>query len=129
MAGLLAIPLAALAGPRRWAAYVLGGSLAVLGLVLFPWAFDQLSDVVSVSQARRLAAFLPDPVRRWQARQLCSAASGSPAAWPRSALGALLQLAYPGEFSYTLVLGGPAWPVWVALGGAAVGTGRCRGRP
>ena len=63
VAGLLAIPLAALAGPRRWAAYVLGGSLAVLGLLLFPWAFDQLSDAVSVSQSRRLAAFLPHPVR------------------------------------------------------------------
>ncbi len=36
-------------------------------------------------------------------------------------LGGLLQLAYPGEFSYFLVVGGPSWPVWVALGGAAVG--------
>ena len=118
--GLLAIPLAALAGPRRWAAYVLGGSLAVLGLLLFPWAFDQLSDAVSVSQSRRLAAFLPIPFALAGAAALlgrlrlagCLAAFG---------LGGLLQLAYPGEFSYSLVLGGPAWPVWVALGGAAVG--------
>jgi hypothetical protein len=118
--GLLAIPLAALAGPRRWAAYVLGGSLAVLGLLLVPWAFDQLSDAVSVSQSRRLAAFLPLPFALAGAAALlgrlrlagCLAAFG---------LGGLLQLAYPGEFSYSLVLGGPQWPVWIALAGAAVG--------
>ncbi len=34
--------------------------------------------------------------------------------------GALLQLVYPGEFSYFLVEGGPVWAVWIALGGAAV---------
>ena len=61
VAGLIAIPAAALAGTRRWAAYVLGASLAVLALVLVPWAFDNLSDAVSVSQARRLAIFLPIP--------------------------------------------------------------------
>jgi hypothetical protein len=120
VAGLLAIPLAAFAGPRRWSAYVLGGSLAVLGLVLFPWAFDHLADAVSLSQARRLAAFLPIPFAVAGAAGLlgrlrlagCLAAFG---------VGGLLQLAYPGEFSYFLVVGGPRWPVWVALGGAAVG--------
>lgn len=120
VAGLLAIPLAALAGPRRWAAYVLGGSLAVLGLVLFPWAFDHLSDTVSLSQARRLAAFLPIPFAVAGAASLlgrlrlagCLVAFGA---------GGLLQLVYPGEFSYFLVVGGPSWPVWVALAGAAAG--------
>ena len=120
VAGLLAIPLAALAGPRRWAAYVLGGSLAVLALVLFPWTFDHLSDAVSLSQARRMAAFLPIPFAVAGAAALlgrlklagCLAAFGA---------GGLLQLIYPGEFSYFLVVGGPAWPVWVALAGAAAG--------
>jgi len=120
VAGLLAIPLAALAGPRRWAAYVLGGSLAVLGLVLLPWAFDHFADAVSVSQARRLIAFLPIPF----------AVAGGAALLGRLRLagclvafaaGALLQLVYPGEFSYFLVVGGPVWPVWLALAGAAVG--------
>jgi len=117
IAGLLAIPIAALAAPKRWAAYVLGGSLAVFALLLVPWAFDQLSDAVSVSQARRLAAFLPIPFAVAGAASVlgryrlagCLAAFGA---------GALLQLAYPGEFSYFLVVGGPAWPVWVAVGGA-----------
>jgi Family of unknown function (DUF6541) len=119
VAGLLAIPIAGLAAPKRWAAYVLGGSLAVLGLVLVPWAFDNLTDVVSVSQGRRLAAFIPIPFAIAGAASVlgryrlagCLAAFGC---------GALLQLVYPGEHSYFLVEGGPGWPVWVALGGAAI---------
>jgi hypothetical protein len=119
VAGLLAIPIAGLAAPKRWSAYVLGGSLAVLGLVLVPWSFDYLSDVVSVSQSRRLAAFLPIPFAVAGAASVlgryqfagCLAAFGA---------GALLQLVYPGEFSYFLVQGGPGWAVWVALGGAVV---------
>jgi hypothetical protein len=119
VAGLLAIPIAGLAAPKRWAAYVLGGSLAVLGIVLVPWAFDYFTDVVSVSQGRRLTAFLPLPfavagaaavLGRYQV-SACLAAFG---------VGALLQLVYPGEFSYFLVEGGPPWPVWIALGGAVV---------
>jgi hypothetical protein len=31
--------------------------------------------------------------------------------------GAILQLEYPGEFTYRVVVGGPAWPVWVAVAG------------
>jgi hypothetical protein len=120
VAGLLAIPFAALAAPRRWAAYVLGGSVVVLGLVLYPWAFDHFSDVVSVSQARRVIAFLPIPFAVAGAAALlgrfrlagCLAAFG---------VGGVLQLVYPGEFSYFLVIGGPPWPVWVALIGAAAG--------
>jgi hypothetical protein len=119
VAGLLAIPIAGLAAPKRWAAYVLGGSLAVLGLVLVPWAFDNLTDVVSVSQGRRLAAFIPIPFAIAGAASVlgyyglggCLAAFGC---------GALLQLVYPGEHSYFLVEGGPGWPVWVALGGAVI---------
>jgi hypothetical protein len=120
VAGLIAIPAAALAGKRRWAAYVLGASIAVLVLVLIPWAFDPFSNVVSVSQARRLPIFLPIPFAVAGAASLlgrfrlagCLAAFG---------VGALLQLTYPGEFSYFLVIGGPPWPVWLALVGAAVG--------
>jgi hypothetical protein len=117
---LVAIPMAAFAGTRRWAAYVLGASLAVLVLVLLPWAFDNLSSAVSVSQARRLAIFLPIPFAVAGAASLlgryrvaaCLAAFGA---------GGLLQLLYPGEFSYFLVVGGPPWPVWLALAGAGIG--------
>ena len=119
IAGLLAIPLAALAAPRRWAAYVLGGSLAVLGVLLVPHVFDALSELFSLSQSRRLAAFLPLPfalagvatiLGRLRLGGALAALGG----------GAILQLEYPGEFTYRVVLGGPAWPVWVAvLGGLA----------
>ena len=120
VAGLVAIPMAALAGTRRWAAYVLGASLAVLLFVLVPWAFDALSNAVSVSQARRLAIFLPIPFAVAGAASLigryrlggCLAAFG---------VGGLLQLVYPGEFSYFLIVGGPPWPVWLALAGAGIG--------
>lgn len=118
LAGLLAIPLAGLAAPRRWAAFVIGGSLAVLAVLLVPTAFEALADAASLSQARRLAAFLPLPFALAGVAGLlgrlrlggCLAAFGA---------GALLQLEYPGEFSYRLVVGGPVWPVWVAFAGAA----------
>jgi len=120
VAGLVAIPMAALGGTRRWAAYVLGASLTVLVIVLVPWTFDSLSNAVSVSQARRLAIFLPIPFAVAGAASLlgryrlagCLAAFGA---------GGLLQLLYPGEFSYFLVVGGPPWPVWLALAGAGIG--------
>ena len=59
VAELLCIPLAGLALRRRWAAYVLGGSLAVLVLMLVPLLFVPFSELVSLSQARRASGFLP----------------------------------------------------------------------
>jgi hypothetical protein len=120
VAGLLCVPLAALAGGRRFAAFVLGGSLAVLAVLLTPPIFDSLSDNVSLSQSRRLTAFLPIPFALAGAASLlgrlrlagCLAAFGA---------GAGLQLEYPGEFSYRLVVGGPAWAVWIALVAAVAG--------
>ena len=55
VAALLLVPLAALASRRRWAAYVVGGSLAVLVICLTPWLFTPFSDAVSLSQSRRAA--------------------------------------------------------------------------
>jgi hypothetical protein len=74
---------------------------------------------VSLSQARRLAAFLPLPFALAGVATLlgrlrvagCLAAFGAAGA---------LQLEYPGEFSYRLVVGGPAWVVWLSVGAAAV---------
>ena len=116
IAGLLAIPLAGLAAPRRWAAYVLGGSLAVLGVLLLPQAFDALSELFSLSQSRRLAAFLPLPFALAGAAMILGRLriAGAMAAL---GVGAILQLEYPGEFTYRVVVGGPAWPAWVALFG------------
>jgi hypothetical protein len=56
---LIAIPLALFAWRARWAAYVLGGAIPVLVLVLVPDLFSRFADVVSLSQALRIRHFLP----------------------------------------------------------------------
>ena len=116
---LFAVPLAVLAARRRWGAFVIGGFLAVLVLMLWPTLFTHFSDAVSISQARRAAGFVPFPF----------AVAGGAAVLARLlALGALpvglgagiaFQLAYPGDFGYALDDGGPALATWVALFGAA----------
>ena len=121
VAALLLVPLAALASRRRWAAYVVGGSLAVLVICLTPWLFTPFSDAVSLSQSRRAAGFLPFAfafagglavaaglLRRWLV----------PLAF---AAGVVLELAYPGDFDDRLTDGGPALATWIAALGAVVG--------
>jgi hypothetical protein len=120
VAGLLCVPLAFFGARRRWGALVLGGSLAVLALVLLAPLFTALAEAVSLSQARRAAGFLP----------IAFAVAGGAlvlagflrlAALPVAlAAGIGLQLAYPGDFGYRLDEGGPAFAVLVAVvGGAA----------
>jgi hypothetical protein len=120
VAALLLIPLATFAARRRWAAFVVGGSLAVLVMTLVPLVFAALSDLVSISQARRAAGFLP----------FAFAFAGglgilSRLLWPwlpPIALvgGAVLQWLYPGDFDYALDDPGPSWVVWYAVAGAVV---------
>jgi hypothetical protein len=79
-----------------------------------------LADLVSISQARRAAGFLP----------FAFAFAGglgvlSRALWPwlppiALAAGATLQWLYPGDFDYRLDDPGPAWVVWFAVIGAIV---------
>jgi hypothetical protein len=59
VAALIAIPLALFAWRARWAAYVLGGAIPVLVLVLVPGLFSRFADLVSLSQALRIRHFLP----------------------------------------------------------------------
>ncbi len=120
VAALLVIPLAALAGRRRWAAYVLGGSLAILVVLLVPPFFTALADLTSLSQARRLALFLPLPFALAGAAALAGRhrVYGCAAAL---ALGVGLQLAYAGGAGGRLGEGGPAWVTWLAAGGALGG--------
>ena len=59
VAGLVLVPLAVLAWRRRWAQFVLGGSVAVLAVMLVPFLFEHLSDALSLSQSRRAAGFMP----------------------------------------------------------------------
>jgi hypothetical protein len=121
IAALVAVPLAALASRRRWSAYVLGGSVALLAILLLPQLFTPFSDAVSLSQARRAAGFVP----------LAAAFAGGAAVLARLAswwalpaalaAGIVLELVYPGEFTYDLREGGPPIAAWIALAGGAIG--------
>ena len=120
VAGLALVPLAAFAGRQRWAAFVLGGTLAVLGIELLPWVFPHFADAVSVSQARRLAGFVPIPFALAGGVAVLTGMVG-PLVLP-AALGAGigLQLAFPGDFGPGLTEGGPALATWIAaIGGVA----------
>lgn len=122
VAGLLAIPLAALAARRLWAALVLGGGFVLLFIVLVPPVFTVVADLFSLSQARRIPEFLPISfalvggcivlarLRAWGVAIV-------------GAVGVALVLLYPGEFTSTrgnfYVHGGPSWAVWLACAGLA----------
>jgi hypothetical protein len=120
IAALVVVPLAALASRRRWAAYVLGGSVAMLVILLHASLFTPFSDAVSLSQARRAAGFLPLPIA-FAGGAAVAARTLSWFALP-VALGAgiALELAYPGEFTYALREGGPPIAAWIALLGGAI---------
>jgi hypothetical protein len=120
VAALLLVPLAGLAARRRWAAYVVGGALAVAVVTLVPAIFVPLSDAVSISQARRLVGFFPFPFAVAGGMGVVGALLGVVAAPVALAAGIALQLLYPGDFGYRLTEGGPAWAAWVAVGGATV---------
>jgi len=120
VAALLCVPLAAFAARQRWAALVLGGTVAVLGIELIPWVFPHFADAISISQARRLAGFVP----------LTFALAGGAAVLTgflsvfvlplALGVGIWLQLAYTGDFGPGLEHGGPAFATWVAAIGVVV---------
>ncbi len=131
IAALLLTPLAGFAARRRWAAFVAGGSLAVFAVMLVPLLFTNLADLVSISQARRAAGFLPFAFAFAGGLGVLSRIMGP--LLPPIALvaGAALQFAYPGDFGYVLHDPGPPWIVWLTVVGAAAAlvVGLVRRRP
>ncbi len=123
VAALLLLPLAGLASRRRWAAYVVGGALAVFAICLVPWVFTPFSDAVSLSQSRRLAGFVPLAFALAGGIGVLARLTGRAAAPLALAGGIVFQLTYPGDFGYTLEDGGPAWATWFAVVGAVVALG------
>jgi Family of unknown function (DUF6541) len=115
VAAILLFPLAAFAARRRWAAYVAGGSLAVLAVMLVPLLFTSLADLVSISQARRAAGFLPFAFAFAGGLGVLSRLLGP--FLPALALvgGVVFQVVFRGDFDYTLDEGAPSWIVWVAV--------------
>jgi hypothetical protein len=116
VAGLLAVPLAGFAARRLWASLVLGGSLAVLTVLLTPPLFTAISDAFSVSQSRRLPQFIPVAFAVAGACIVLSRLKAVGIA-VAAATGLALAFVYPGEFSYRVNEGGPGWAVAVAVGG------------
>jgi Family of unknown function (DUF6541) len=131
IAALLLIPLAGLAARRRWSAYVVGGSLAVFAVMLVPFLFTTLADLVSISQARRAAGFLPFAFAFAGGLGVLSKLLGRLVLPLALGAGIALQLVYPGDFEYVLEDTAPAWITWFAVVGAvvALGVGIVRRRP
>jgi hypothetical protein len=119
VAALVSIPLAALAIRSRWAAYVVGGSLPILALMSSELLFPHFADLVSLSQARRAAGFLPFAFAFAGGCVVLAGLLRAAALPVALAAGLWLQLAYPGDFG-RLEDGGPAAATWIALIGGAL---------
>ncbi len=122
VAALVLAPFAALAARRRWSAFVLGGMVLMLALELSPVLFPRFSDLVSLSQSRRAAGFVP----------FAFALAGGAAVVARAlrvlvlpfalAAGIVLQQLYRGDFGLHYAHGGgPALATWIALWGGLAG--------
>jgi hypothetical protein len=124
VAALAVVPLAGLVIRRRWSAFVLGGSLAVLVLMLVPQLYEPFSDAVSLSQSRRAAGFLPFAFAFGGGAAVLARLLGIAVLPIALAAGIALQLAYPGDFTLRLERGGgPAAVTWFALVGGVVALG------
>jgi hypothetical protein len=119
VAALASIPLAALAARTRWSAYVLGGALPILALMSSDLLFPHFADLVSLSQARRAAGFLPFAFAFAGGCVVLAGLLRGAALPVALAAGLWLQLSYPGDFG-RLEDGGPAAATWIALAGGAL---------
>jgi len=117
---LLVVPLAALARRRLWSAFVLGGSLVVLALVLLPFLFPRFAEAVSLSQARRAAGFVPFALALTGGLAVAARLLRIAVLPAALAGGIAAQLLWPGDFGYRVEHGGPAAAAWIALIGGAL---------
>ena len=80
-------------------------------------SFTSLADVVSISQARRAAGFLPFAFAFAGGMGVLARLVG-PILLPLSlGAGMFLQIVYPGDFEYVLKTPAPAWIVWLSVAG------------
>jgi hypothetical protein len=120
VAALMAIPLAAFAARSRWAAFVVGASLPILVLTLADFVFPAFADLVSVSQARRIAGFMPYAFAFAGGFAVLAGFLRGAAMPAGLAAGLWLHLTWEGDFGPSLDHGGPAFATWVGLAGAIV---------
>jgi hypothetical protein len=121
IAALVLVPLAAFSARRRWASLVLGGTVLLLGLELSSLLFPHFSHLVSLSQSRRAAGFLPFAVAFAGGLAVLRRAIGIVLLPAALAAAIALQLAWPGDFGLRLAHGGPAAAAWIALFGGLLG--------
>ncbi len=117
--GLVAIGLLILVPRWRATAYVVGASLVMLIVLLVPVLFTALSDAVSLSQSRRLPAFLPVPLA-FAAGALLVGRLRLFGVAIAAGLGVVLVVLSAGENVGWLSDGGFGWAAWVGLAGAVV---------
>jgi hypothetical protein len=115
VAALVLVPLAGLAARRRWSALVLGGTVLVLALELWSLVFPHFSDLVSLSQARRAAGFVPFAFALVGGVAVATRLVRWAVVPAALAAGIVLQLEYPGDFGS--FQHGPSAPAWIALFG------------
>jgi hypothetical protein len=126
IAAFLLMPVFIFAMRRRSTALVVGGAFVLLAVALVPALFTQFSEFISLSQARRLPAFLP----------LAFAVGGGALLLARArhyavagalALGVALVLIYPAGAEPGRSTG---WALWIGLAGIVAGLlfGRRLGR-
>lgn len=108
VAALVLVPLAGLAGRRRWSAFVLGGSVLVLAIELWSLVFPHFSDLVSLSQSRRAVGFVPFAFALAGGTAVVARLAGAAVLPVALGAGIAVQLAYPG---------GIGVPAWIALFG------------
>jgi len=117
IAALILVPLALLARRQRWSALVLGGAVAVLGIELWPLVFPHFSDLVSLSQSRRAAGFIPFAVALAGGAAIIARFSRWLALAAGLVSGIVLELTYAGDFGIRAPRTEPAVVVWIALWG------------
>jgi hypothetical protein len=118
IAALVLTPLAFFARRRRWSALVLGATVVILVLDLSPFVFPHFSNVVSLSQSRRAAVFIPYALALAGGAAVLAAVSRLLALAVALGAGIWLQLAYPGDFGLKAARHQPSLPVWIGLYGA-----------
>lgn len=117
LVALLLLPLAFLAARHRWAAFALGGTVLVLGIELSSLLFPQFSNLVSLSQSRRLTGFVPLAIAFAGVAAVLARALGAFLLPIALAAGIALELAFPGRLGLGPLASGPAIAAWVALFG------------
>ena len=118
IAALVLAPLAVFASRRRWAALVAGATALLLVLELWSLVFPHFSHLVSISQSRRAAGFLPFAVMFAGGLRVLKHVIGVLLLPVALAAGLVLQFAWPGDFGLHLRHGGPPAAAWIALAGA-----------